>query len=279
MGFLNALKKIIYHVPSYLEKEKEKAIEDIKSFYGFLETDYGYEFTLYKELDKYGPLYYFARYTNPRINRRIEFIVQRQSTWIYFYFKRLIKGQVPDYKNNENCFQFFEIDRLNGIWDPSREDPYDRDGTARLKIGVEILKNNLTVVKGAEWFNRKKLDDITEKKIGKKSGWQENPDILALKKHFQFLIDEHGFEITFDDDWLRPFERWLAGSLIYQNTDKKMGVHFFIDYVDRIFNLYQFNPARCHPHKLKRMDLLYVGEVNETEIITAKHILLNFSNL
>jgi hypothetical protein len=278
MGFLNALKKIIFHESSNIEKEKEKVIENIKSFYGFLERDYGYEFNLYKEFDKFGPLYYFATYTNPRINRHIEWIVKRQSEYIFFYFKRLINGQVPDYKDNENCFQFFEIDRLNGIWDSSRYAPYVRDVTDVLKIGVETLKNNLTVVKGDEWFSRKKLDEITEKKQGKKSGWQESPDILALKKQFQFLIDEYGFEITFDADGLRPFEQGLSASLVYQNIDKKMGLHFFIDHPDRLFSLYKFNPDKYNPHKLKQKDILCMEEMNDKGIIKAKDALLDFFN-
>ncbi len=208
--------------------------------YKFLETDFGYIYSLDKETDKYpgGPKYYINKYTNHQTQRQIEITLHRNSTPIYFYIKRLQNNIEPSYSDNDNCYAFYEIDIYNGIDNHDRHHPYlppDYE-FANVKVGLEILKSIPSILSGTNWFDRNKLDRIFLETKGYKSGQHDNPTFALIKKTFSFLETDHNFKIVFDFDKLRPFEQGLGGYLVYSNDKTTIG--FSVDFRDQDFSVY-----------------------------------------
>lgn len=223
-----------------LENDRTQLIDKIRKLYKFLESDFGYVYTLDKETDKYsgGPKYYINKYTNFKAQRQIEITLHRNSTPLYFYLKRLHNNVEPAYSNNENCFAFYEIDIYNGIDNHDRHHPYlppDYE-FANVKVGLEILKSIPNILNGTEWLDRNRLDKIFLDTKGYKSGYSENPTFATIKKTFSFLETDFNFKIVYDYDKLRPFEQGLGGHLIYRND--KITIGFSVDFRDQDFSIY-----------------------------------------
>lgn len=212
----------------------------MRKLYKFLETDFGYTYTLDKETDKYpgGPKYYINKYTNLKAQRQIEITLHRNSTPLYFYLKRLQNNIEPSYSDNDNSYAFYEIDIYNGIDNHDRHHPYlppDYELT-NVKVGLEILKSIPNILKGTDWFDRNKLDKIFLETKGYKSGHSDNSTFALIKKTFSFLESDLDFKIVYDYDKLRPFEQDLGGHLVYSND--KITIGFSVDFRDQDFSVY-----------------------------------------
>lgn len=212
----------------------------MRTLYKFLETDFGYTYSLDKEIDKYqgGPKYYINKYTNLKAQRQIEVILHRNSTPLHFYLKRLHNNIEPSYSDNNNCYVFYEIDIYNGIDNHDRHNPYlpPNYEFANVTVGLEILQSIPNILNGTEWLDRKKLDKIFLDTKGYKSGHSHNPIFAIIKRTFSFLETSHKFKIVYDYDKLRPFEQNLDGHLVYSN--EKITVVFSVDFRDQDFSIY-----------------------------------------
>ena len=223
-----------------LENDRTKLIDKMRKLYKFLETDFGYTYTLDKETDKYpgGPKYYINKYTNLKAQRQIEITLHRNSTPLYFYLKRLQGNIEPSYSDNDNFYAFYEIDIYNGIDNHDRHHPYlppDYE-FANVKVGLEILKSIPNILNGTDWFDRNKLDNIFLETKGYKSGHSGNSTFAIIKKIFSFLETDLNFKIVYDYDKLRPFEQGLGGHLVYSNDEITVG--FSVDFRDQDFSIY-----------------------------------------
>lgn len=223
-----------------LENDRTKLIDKMRKLYRFLETDFGFIYTLDKETDKYpgGPKYYINKYTNLKAQRQIEITLHRNSTPLYFYLKRLKDNIEPSYSDNENTYAFYEIDIYNGIDNHDRHHPYlppDYELT-NVKVGLEILKSMPNILNGADWFDRSKLDKIFLETKGYKSGHHDNATFALIKKTFSFLQTELNFKIVYDYDRLRPFEQYLGGHLVYSND--KITIGFSVEFREQDFSVY-----------------------------------------
>ena len=240
MKFIDTLKKIFRPIVDGLQNDKITLIEKMKKLYSFLETEYSYAYSLETEFDQYpgGPKYYINKYTNLKAQREIEIVLNRNSSVIYFFLKRLKNNIEPSYSDNDNCFSFYEIDIYNGIDNYDRHNPYlppDYEFN-NVKVGLEILKSIPNVINGTDWLSREKLDEIyLEKKKGYKSGHFENWIFVTIKKTFEFLKTDFDFKIIYDYDKLRPFEQDLGGTLVYSNDNFVLG--FSVDFRDQYFSL------------------------------------------
>jgi hypothetical protein len=223
-----------------LENDRTKLIDKMRKLYKFLETDFGYIYTLYKETDKYpgGPKYYINKYTNLKAQRQIEITLHRNNTPLYFYLKRLQDNIEPSYSDNDNSYAFYEIDIYKGIDNHDRHHPYlppDYELT-NVKVGLEILKSIPNILNGTDWFDRSKLDKIFLETKGYKSGQHDNATFALIKKTFSFLQTDLNFKIVYDYDRLRPFEQNLGGHLVYSND--KITICFSVDFRDQDFSVY-----------------------------------------
>jgi hypothetical protein len=212
----------------------------MRKLYKFLETDFGYTYTLVKETDKYpgGPKYYINKYTNLKAQRQIEITLHRNSTFIYFFLKRLQNNIEPSYSDNNNCYSFYEVDIYNGIDNHGRHNPYfppDYELT-NVKVGLEILKSIPNILNGTDWFDRNKLDKIFLETKGYKSGHSDNSTFALIKKTFSFLETDLNFKIVYDYDKLRPFEQGLGGELVYSND--KITIVVSVDFREQDFSIY-----------------------------------------
>lgn len=266
------LKTLFKPVHQGLEAERTALIAKMRKLYRFLETDFGYTYTLIKETDKHpgGPKYYINQYTNLSAQRMVEITLHRNSTPLYFYVKRLKDGAEPSYADNDNCFAFYEIDLYNGIDDHDRHNPYLEPDYefGNVKSGREILLSIPGILKGTEWFDRAKLDRISMETRGYPSGRSDNPLFGMIKKAFSFLTQEHGFTIIHDYDRLRPFEQHLGGSVVYDNG--KTTVHISVDLRDQDFTVYLFNTDRYDPDKFWLSgETVFSGAVSEEELLRA----------
>ncbi|WP_418792427.1 hypothetical protein [Phosphitispora sp. TUW77] len=254
----------------FCKDEKQMLLKTIKKIYGFLVKQYCYEYTL-EEYDGYsGVKYYIIQYTNKQFKRQVELVLHRNSSPISFYIKRLVNDQVPEYKDTENCYNFFEIDFFTNpnTYLSERHSPYNPPdyeyGT--LKTGVEILKSNLDLIKGINWIDREKLDKLSIDIKGYKMGWHETPIVGTIKEIFRFLIDEHGFDITDDYDKLRPFEQGLGGEIVYYNKNRKIGFEFSFDLRDEYLSLYSFYTSKDDKQLLEALYL------NKEDLLKARNI-------
>lgn len=256
-----------------LENDRTKLIDKIRKLYRFLETDFGYTYTLDKETDKYpgGPKYYINKYTNFKAQRQIEITLHRNSTPIYFYLKRLQGNIEPSYSDNDNSYAFYEIDIYNGIDNHDRHHPYlppDYE-FANVKVGLEILKSIPKILNGTDWFDRSKLDKIFLETKGYKSGHSDNSTFALIKNTFTFLETDLDFKIVYDYDKLRPFEQGLGGHLIYSNNKITIGIS--VDLRDQDFSVYLLNTKDYDIDSFWQIgERVGNGRTTEKEFIQAK---------
>jgi len=240
MKFIDTFKRILRIRGDSSQNEKILLIEKMKKLYSFLETEYYYTYSLKKEFDQYSsaPKYYINRYINIEAQREIEVVLDRNTSLIDFFLKRLKNNIEPTYSDNDNCFSFYEIDIYNGIDNYDRHNPYlppDYEFN-NIKVGGEILKSIPNVINGNTWLSRTKLDEIySELGKGYKSGHSESSIFVTIKKIFKFLETDFDFIIIYDYDKLRPFEQYLGGTLVYSNNNYIIG--FSVDFRDQYFSL------------------------------------------
>src|SRR6185437_11773411 len=232
MKLTDYIKNIFWTKRHGLENDRCELIVKMRKLYKVLETDFGYTYTLDKEIDKYpgGPKYYINKYTNLKTQRQIEITLHRNSTLLHFYLKRLQNNIEPSYYDNENCYAFYEIDIYNGIDTYDRHNPYlppDYE-FANVKVGLEILESIPNILNGTAWFDRNKLDEIFLDTEGYKSGRWDNLTFAAIKDAFSFLETDYNFKIIYDYNKLRPFEQGLGGDLVYSNDKITIGFSVYL---------------------------------------------------
>lgn len=240
MKFIDTFKRVLRIRGDSSRNEKILLIEKMKKLYSFLETEYSYTYSLKKEFDQYSgsPKYYINRYINIEAQREIEIVLDRNTSVIYFFLKKLKNNIEPPYSDNNNCFSFYEIDIYNGIDNYDQHNPYlppDYEFN-NIKVGGEILKSIPNVINGNTWLSRTKLDEIySELGKGYKSGHSESSIFVTIKKIFKFLETDFDFIIIYDYDKLRPIEQYLGGTLVYSNNNYVIG--FSVDFRDQNFSL------------------------------------------
>jgi hypothetical protein len=270
MKLIEYIKNLFRVERSDLEKERSKLINKMRKLYKFLEKDFGYIYTIEKEVDKYpgGPKYYINKYTNIKAQRQIEVTLYRNSTPLYFYLKRLHNNIEPSYSDNNNCFDFFDIDIYNGIDNHDRHHPYlppDYE-FANVKVGLEILKSIPNILNGVEWFDRNRLDKIYFETRGYKSGRSDDATFALIKKTFSFLEADYNFKIVYDYDKLRPFEQELGGHLVYSNG--KITIGFSVDFRDHNFTAYLLDTKDYNFDNFWQIgECIGKGETTENEFI------------
>lgn len=273
MKLINYIQNLFETKHYGLENDRTQLIDKMRKLYKFLETDLGYTYSLEKETDKFpgGPKYYINRYTNLKAQREIEITLHRNSTPLYFFLKRLRNNIEPSYFDNENCYNFYEIDIYNGIDNHDRHHPYlppDYE-FANVKVGLEILKSIPKVLNGSEWFNRSKLDKIFLDTKGYKSGHSDDPTFAIIKKTFSFLETDYDFKIVYDYDKLRPFEKGPAGHLAYSN--EKLTVGFSVDFRDQDCSIYLLDSKNYDSDNYWQIgELVSAGKTTEENFIHAK---------
>lgn len=106
---------------------------------------------------------------------------------MYFFLKRLNNNIEPSYNDKANCFSFSEIDYYNGIDDYNRHHSYNPPYYAlgQVKGGLEILNSISSILKGEEWFDRKRLNNLYFQKKGFIPGDSESWVYSIIKENFK----------------------------------------------------------------------------------------------
>jgi hypothetical protein len=266
------------HEFGVLQSGRLETIIQMKELYKFLEQKYAYEYSLEEELDQCpgGPEFYINRYTNLKSQRQIEITLRRNSSAMDFFLKRLNKNTPPSYNDKENCFSFLEIDFYIGNDNPSRHHSYNPPDYAlgEVKVGLEILNYILPVLKGEDWLDRKKLDNLYFQKKGFIPGDSESWVYSIIKDNFKYLLTDYNFKLVYDSDSLRPFEKGFGGAIIYGNQEKDLAIGFGIDLRDRNASLYQFKFTGYDLYSFGETGKnIWEGGIEKTDIIEAKKAL------
>jgi hypothetical protein len=240
MKLLDNIKDLFKEKPKGLQAERLNSIRQIEKLYKFLIDDFGYQFELTSQTDKYpsGPKFYFIKYTNKDIDRQVEIVLHRNSTVVYRHLKKLNDGIEPSYKDYENCIPFYQIDFYNGIDDHNRSNPYNPPDyeLAILKYGKETLLNNVPIINGEKWVDYEKLNEMYLSQKGYEAPDGENSLFSRLIEKFQFLTTEFDFSIIHNYNDLPPFEQDLGGSLVYSNDNTVVGLS--VDLRDQFLSVY-----------------------------------------
>lgn len=206
----------------------KNVLEDIKSTFHFLLTDFGFTLIGVDKFDKY-KAEYFLTYRNDQSKLQVE--VCADEGWFHCELRRIINGEPAKYNDKGNSIGFESLAILESDNNYEHLD-YFAGGIGLSKVlqnTADLFRRNKIVFTTDAWVDTKKIerlqDEESQIKFGFKPSDNKNKPTYfgELKKEAtKFLID-NGFKVILDTEELSPFDkRKMVANIIYKREEKKI---------------------------------------------------------
>jgi hypothetical protein len=207
---------------------KKNVLEDIKSTFHFLLTDFGFTLISVDKFDEY-KADYFLTYRNDQSKLQVE--VCADQGWLHCELRRLINGEPAKYYDEENSIGFESLAILESDNNYEHMD-YFAGGIGLAKVlhnTADLFKRNKVIFTTETWVDTKKIqrlrDEESQIKFGFKPSDNKNKPTYfgELKKEATKFLTENGFKLILDSEELSPFDkRKMASKIIYKKEDKNI---------------------------------------------------------
>lgn len=197
-------------------------LDDIKSTFNFLITDYGFELIETRQQANYKGEY-LAIYLNN--NSKLQLEISADDSYFHCEIRRLLNGQPAKYSDKDNCIGFESLAILE------RDNNYEHlDYFAGGRNGLKGALNNTAKLFQRHksffttdcWIDTNKIEQLRdadfEKKFGSKPDRNKPTYFGQVKKEAtKFLIDK-GFQLILDSDELAHYDsNGTTNNIIFSN--------------------------------------------------------------
>jgi hypothetical protein len=210
---------------------KRNSLDEIKSTFNFLLTDFGFQIVGTEELDRYkykGK--YLITYRNDQSKLQLE--ICADGDWFHCEFRRILNGEPAKYSDKENCIGFEALAILDSNNNYEHMD-YFAGGSNGLK---NVLKNTANLFHRNKvffttdiWLDTKRIKQLQDEEFQTKFGFKpsENKNELTyfgeLKKEAIKFLTANGFKIISDSEDFSPFDRnVMITSITFNDRSKKI---------------------------------------------------------
>jgi len=217
----------------------ETPLDEFKSTFRFLTTDYGYRLVT-AEVRSDFKAQYFLVYRNDYSKIQLE--ICGDTTWFHCEMRRLVNGQPAKYSDKENCIGFESLAILESNNNYEHLDYYAGGSTGLqgvLKNTVNLFKRHQKFFTTDNWLDVRKIeqlrDDDFEKKFGSRPDHNRPTFFAELKKQASKFLIENGYILLVDSDELSPFDSTkMIDYLTFKNGDKQIKIRQ-VDWRDDYF--------------------------------------------
>lgn len=211
-------------------KSKKSLLDEIKTIFNFLITDFGFKIVDIEKLDRSKYVGEFLIiYRNDQSKKQIE--ISASEVWFHSVFRRLLNGQPANYSDKENCRIFNELAILetNNIYVYQDYFAYGYGVNKVLKNTAKLFRRNKTFFTTDIWLDTKQIKQLQDKEFQKIHGFNpgdyENKPIFfgELKKEAIKFLSANSYNLIYDSEKISPFEKHdLLENIIFSDGINKI---------------------------------------------------------
>ncbi len=210
---------------------KKNLLDEIKSAFNFLLTDFSFKIVETEKLDRYkykGE--YLITYRNDKSKLQLE--ICADENWFHCEIRRLLNGHPAKYSDKENCTGFEALAILESNNNYEHMDYFAGGSNGLKKVlnnTANLFHRNQAFFTTDSWLETKRIKQLQDEELQNKFGFkpsenENEPTYFGeLKKEAIKFLTANGFKIISDSEDFSPFYRnGMVTNITFNDGSKKI---------------------------------------------------------